>query len=287
MKKIITVLGGDRRSAFAADFLRGKGHSVFTHGVGVAFTEAWREDVAGSDCVLLPIPVSEDGVRIRCDVGRGLRADSLAEALPSGTLVLGGRLSPLWREILARGGAIPVDYADSEFFQARNAVPTVEGALLLALEAMEKTLFGSSACVLGYGRIASLLCERLYAMGAEVTVVARREEALAHAEQRGYRVCRTELTSMKKICADVVFNTVPQVIVCDEVLKAWGRDCLLVELASAPGGFDLSAVRERGMRRLHGNALPGRFFPCSAGEILARTAEELIMKHFSMDKEEN
>ena len=65
--------------------------------------------------------------------------------------------------------------------QIRNAVPR-RARVMIALERMPGTLHGSSAFVIGYGRIGKLLADRLRAFGADVTVFARKESDRAFAE---------------------------------------------------------------------------------------------------------
>jgi dipicolinate synthase subunit A len=57
-----------------------------------------------------------------------------------------------------------------------NALITAEGALLLALSRREETLWGSRVLLTGMGRIAKVLLRQLVALGARVTVAARRPE---------------------------------------------------------------------------------------------------------------
>lgn len=279
MKKQIAVIGGDPRMITAKAYLSEEGFAVTAFGLGAEDTHpTCGEAIAHSACVVLPIPATEDGVRIRMPLreGGGMRFSALCELLHSKTLLLGGRLPEAWCVMAQEKGITVWDYNDSEFFQARNAVPTAEGAILLALQHLEMTLCDLSVGVLGYGRIASLLAEKLRFLGAKVTVLARREESLAHAEQRGFlirRLCERELCRLR---TQVVFNTVPACVVTESILKAWDRECLLIELASAPGGFDLNATQELGFRRIHAAALPGRLFPVTAGRILGRTVAEYL-----------
>jgi dipicolinate synthase subunit A len=47
------------------------------------------------------------------------------------------------------------------------------------------------------------------------------------------------------------------------------HDVLLMELASAPGGFDMNAVRELGLTYVNGQGLPGKYAPRAAGKLIA------------------
>jgi len=287
----IAMLGGDQRQIFARRRLEQMGFRVFCWGLGDEDShETWQELLQSADCALLPIPASEDGIRVRCPQhkGRGCRFTGLLEELPVETALIGGAIPPIWEKHAAEKGIDIWDYHRSEVFQMRNAGPTAEGAILLAMQALKRTINGLSAAVLGYGRIASLLAEKLRLLGADVTVYARKERDLAHARLRGLSTEKLEekgvSDSLRRMSARVVFNTVPQQLVTEEILREWDPSCILVELASAPGGFSLSAVEALGFTRIHGAALPGRLFPETAGDILAETVAEWLIQRGGSEK---
>jgi dipicolinate synthase subunit A len=123
------------------------------------------------------------------------------------------------------------------------------------MERTERTLLGSRILILGGGRISLALAPRLRALGAEVTVYARRPEQRALAEGLG---CRTlPLLPEEPEGYHILFNTVPA-----PLLARGAKGALNIELASAPGGFrdNAGVVIARG--------LPGKAAPLSAAEAL-------------------
>lgn len=280
-----TILGGDGRQIALLHLLREKGISVSAWGIGEESTETdWRNAVRDAEVILLPLPSSGDGVRIRSPFreGLGLRFSCLLETLSPNTLICGGRLPQIWVEQARQARLRVLDYFDSEALQLRNALPTVEGAILLALQALPVTLDGCEIAVLGYGRIASLLAEKLTALGAIVTVYARKERDLIHARLRhcqSVHLCgsdeRSSLCGLSKSCR-MVINTVPVPLITEPILQCWPKTCLLMELASLPGGFDIAAAERLGFARIMAAALPGKYFPETAGKILGETLIELV-----------
>ena len=136
-----------------------------------------------------------------------------------------------------------------------------------------------SVAVTGFGRVAKALCRLLVAMGAQVTVGARKKSALQEAAMLG---CRTHLLCGKDSVASLcqgkaaVFNTVPHWIFDAAALSQIPRDVLLIDLASAPGGFDAEAARALGIPVIWALSLPGKYAPVSAGEIIAETVLSLL-----------
>lgn len=279
------VIGGDRRQIAMLKGLRKRGISVSAWGIG-EFSDSndWQTVAKDANVILLPLPASDDGVRIRSPLqeGVGLRFLNLLNVLKSNTLILGGKLPPLWEEQAKQRGIRIYDYFLSEALQMYNALPTAEGAILLALDALPVTLDGCEVAVLGYGRIGALLAEKLCALGAKVTIYARKERDLAHARLRHCNAVAIEETDgLSSLCGlsdqcRIVFNTIPYVVVTESVLRCWRRDCVLMELASLPGGFDRSAVEKLSFQWILASALPGKYFPESAGMILADVLLTLV-----------
>lgn len=279
------VIGGDRRQIAMLKGLRRRGISVSAWGIGeFSDTNDWQSIAKDADVIVLPLPTSDDGVRIRSPLqeGVGLRYLNLLNVLKPNALVLGGKLPALWEEQAKQRGIRIYDYFLSEPLQMYNALPTVEGAILLALDALPVTLDGCEVAVLGYGRIGSLLAEKLRNLGARVTVYARKERDLAHARLRHCTAVALQGTDeASSLCGlsdqcRIVFNTIPQTIVTEAVLRCWRRDCVLMELASLPGGFDRSAVEKLSFSWVLASALPGKYFPETAGMILADVLTDLV-----------
>lgn len=291
------VLGGDGRQLSAARRLAIGGHEVAVWGLAgppEAFGSAvrvrdWRDAIRGAQVILLPLPVTGDGVRVNVTtVGPGadgveLRLTHLLEALEPGQRIFGGRIPPNFRASAEDKGIRVEDYSANELFQIRNAVPTAEGAVEIAMRELPVTLAGIEAAVIGYGRIGRVLARLLSSLGARVTVAARKGSDLAWAELTGYlphRIATDEggstLTALTT--SRVIFNTVPHWLFTRDVMECLRQDVLLIDLASAPGGIDPQAAEEIGMRVIRAPGLPGKCAPETAGEITADTVIDIVAR---------
>lgn len=153
-------------------------------------------------------------------------------------------------------------YYQSEIYAIRNAALTAEGALTLLLRRGARSMQGCRVLVVGYGRIGRLLAQKLRALGAGVTVAARRAEAQAWAESDGHQ--SVDITQADATY-DTVVNTVPA-----PVLRGDFGGALCLDLASAPGGWaDDSPV-------LRAPGLPGLFAPYEAAAIMRDAIYETI-----------
>lgn len=289
MKNItLTVMGGDARQAAVAAYFARRGARVRCFGVpcvggerGIACCRHWREALFGTEGVILPLPATHDSRHLYMGQGDDAvlapQITEVIDALPVGVFLAGGRMSEaLVARARARGFA-PFDYFKSEALQRANALPTAEGAVSILMQEVPRTVSGLSLLVTGFGRVGEALVHLLLAMGASVTVAARREEALSRAAALGCAVidlkAPTALADREGRFA-AIFNTVPSRLFDDEVLATLSRDTLLIDLASAPGGIDAEAAASRGIRTIWALSLPGKYAPLTAGELIAATVED-------------
>lgn len=289
------LLGGDGRQLSAARRLAIPGHETAVWGLagppealgGAVRVLDWRDAVRGAQVILLPIPITGDGVRISTpNVGRShdgseLRLTHLLDFLTPEQRIFGGRIPPNFRAAAEEKRLKVEDYSANELFQIRNAEPTAEGAIEIALRELPVTLAGTSAAVIGYGRVGHVLAKLLAAIGAHVTVAARKGSDLAWAATEGYlphRILADEHGSTLGGLGQcrVIFNTVPYRLFTRDVISCLRQDVLFIDLASAPGGFDPQAVEELGMRVIRAPGLPGRCAPETAGEIVADTVIDMM-----------
>ena len=284
-KLVIAVLGGDKRMDFAALELARRGYTVREWGRRedddpVAFAKIAREWLADVDVLMLPLPTSLDGTHLSTPLPKsreGLRMETLfcAAANP---LWLVGRFGESLRGRAERENIRWIDYFDEEILQLKNALPTAEGAIEIAMHELPVVLDGTRVAIIGYGRIGEVLSAKLALLGADVTVYARRPEACTRAEVMGHRSMRILQETPLFVDADtrVIFNTVPYRLFDRAALQKLPKGCLIIDLASAPGGVDASAAGKLGIRSIWATALPGKCAPESAGIILGETAHSIL-----------
>ena len=124
------------------------------------------------------------------------------------------------------------------------------------MEELPTTVFGQKVLITGMGRISKVLVKILSAMGAEVTVTARRHSDLAWAEIFGAESLHISKLDDTVEKFDVIFNTVPSVIFDESRLKLLNSHCLVIDLASKPGGVDFNTARELGIKTIWALSLP-------------------------------
>jgi len=245
-QKRFAVIGSDARQLAAGRALARAGYAV-----------EGPEEIALADYILLPLPL---------DAARTPLAELLRAARP-GALALGGMLSEEAKAIAA---------VAREELAIRNAIPTAEGCIGVLLAQRKRTLWGSAVLLLGFGPVGQAVGTRLAALGAHVTVAARRPAQRAQAESLGMQ--GAELARLARLAPafDTVVNTIPAQVLTAPVLARLRPGSLIVDLASRPGGTDFDAAARCGHKAIHALSLPAACAPETAGEIVARTVREML-----------
>ncbi len=282
---LFTLIGGDRRNVATANRLCSMGFDVRVFGFDtiVSFDSrvirsATLEDaVCDADYIVLPLPVVTEGERLNTPLYENtVYFRDILPLLKENQIVFGGKMNPAMSALLHAQGITLYDYSQREEFSVSNAIPTAEGAISIALQELPYTLNGTPCLVTGFGRIGKVLCRALDGLGAKVTASARKYSDLAWIDACGYTPIHTK--DLKKHIGQfqVVFNTVPDLLFDRETLSCALTDCLMIDLASKPGGIDFACAEKLGIKVIWALSLPGKTAPLTAGTIILNTILNII-----------
>ena len=270
------VFGGDDRSVRLCGLLRADGHEVRPFALEAKLpccAASPEEALAEAEAVILPLPCGKDGVLNAPFSAEKHLFQTLLASAPPGLPVLAGKAGEELRSVCRRQKLALHDYFLREDFTMRNAELTAEGAVGLLLQG-ENALRGSRVLIAGFGRIGRLLAMKLRALGAEVTVAARKSEDRVLAEALGCSAIPVSQAASGKW--DTAVNTVPAQIFGAAALEDFGNT-RLIELASPPYGFDFAAAQALGKPVELASGLPGKTAP-SAAAAAVRDAIYAIME---------
>ena len=277
----VWVIGGDLRQVKLAQLLHNDGHAVHTYALEQAAEPVEpQSDLSGvklADCVVLPLPVSGEGGTLNTPLSAAKHPlEQILNSLHPGQILCAGRVDGALQRLSAERGLRLYDYFSREELAVANAVPTVEGALQIAMEELPITLHGARVLVIGYGRLGKLLAHRLSLLGARVSVSARKWSDLAWAEAYGYGVEQTDRLDGWLCGYDLIVNSVPAPVLGRDRLQELNGDCLVIDLASRPGGVDMDAARQLGVKVIWALSLPGKVAPVTAGKAILNTIYNIL-----------
>ncbi len=288
-KKSFGIIGGDMRQYYLAESLLKDGFEVMIFGFEKVTEKSdnfkklpLSEVINLSDYIILPVPITRDQKIINAPFSDGtIDIDNKLLNSFENKKIFGGIIIPPIENHVKNNKFLFYDYYEENFVM-ENAFLTAEGAIKVFLGNSLKSINKSRCLVLGYGRIGKCLCKILKNFGASVTATARNAKDKRLIEQNGYDFYDTNklINNQNLPCYDVVFNTVPAVILDKNILKKLSSDVMIIDLASLPGGIDKHAAKALNIRLFHELGIPGKYFPKSAGEIIKKTIYKII-------KEEN
>ena len=279
------VVGGDMRQAKLAQLLAEDGHTVHLYALhcddlpdlpGLIHTDS-LEHIRKADCVILPLPAcQEPGVLSAPFSPDPQPLAPILDLLSPSQFICGGRLDPQLLSMAQERGLTVRDYFAREELAVANAVPTAEGALQVAMEHLPITIHGARVLVIGFGRVGRLTAQRFAALGAKVSVAARKYEQLAWAQAMGFGTEHLAQLAGWLCSYQLVINTVPARVLGRRELEDLRRDCLVLDLASKPGGVDLAAAGELGLTVIWALSLPGKVAPVTAGAAIKTTIYNML-----------
>lgn len=267
------IIGGDSRFSYIRTILENKGYTAKRIYPG----DYRADDFQTTDVFILPVPVTRDNININTPLaGEYFYIGDFLRLLPENCIVAGGLFSDDLSEKLTNKNIRVFDYYKDEKLTEENAIPTAEGVLGILINAVPSTINGLPCAVTGYGKCAKAIIKTLRCLGADVTVFARNLNDIKDAVNRGLKAFSFNEMSREANSFDAVINTVPARVICKEIINNLRKDCVLIEIASAPFGIDFDAAKERGINTIKAGSLPGRICPKTAGEIICNSVLSFI-----------
>ena len=287
MSTNFAIIGGDLRIIKLAKMLADEGNVVYTFGLekaeelkgheNIIFTEklskAIPEDV---EIVIGPIPFSSNGININAPFSNTeISIRELVHYLNAKILIAGSIMPDVYN--LANDEYVEIiDIMKREELAVLNTISTAEGAIEIAISNTNKIIHGSKVLILGFGRIGKVLARKMAGLSAKVTCAARKDEDLAWIRAYGHKETNINTLGENLGEFDIIINTVPHLILNKERLQFVKDECLLIDLASNPGGIDKKEAKERKLKLIWALALPGKVAPVTTAEFIKDTIYNIL-----------
>jgi len=256
LSKNIGIIGGDLRISKLAELFAKDNYTVHTYALeemesgGIIKHKSIKDITKNTDYIISGTPLTRDGETILTPLSKEtVRIDELFKKLKGKTLIAGS-IDETIHKLAKENNVGLIDILEKEELAILNAIPTAEGAIEVAMKESETTLHGNDSLVIGYGRIGKILSKMLTGIGANVYCTARKQWDLAMIEAMGYnKIVMAELENgLEKY--DFIFNTAPAMVLDKSRLSKIKKECIIVDLASKPGGVDFEVAEEKGIKAI-------------------------------------
>lgn len=267
MSKNFAVIGGDLRIIKLAKMLAKDENIVYTYGLDNAdelkeekniFLCKEMKNVISkyTDVVIGPIPFSSNQININAPFSKEeIKIEEFMQNLNMKTLIAGS-ISPNIYNIAMENKIKIIDIMKREELAILNTISTAEGAIEIAISNTDRIIHQSNVLILGFGRIGKVLAKKMEGLSAKVTCSARKTEDLAWIQAYGYKAINTNFLKEDLSKFDIIINTIPHLIIDEEKIRYLKEECLLIDLASKPGGIDEKASKDRNLKLISALALP-------------------------------
>lgn len=291
MDKNLCVIGGDLRIVKLVEILVNDGYTVYTYALEEAESlnqfekviqcKSMVDAIASSNIVIGPIPLSSNKVDINTPFSKdNISIEELLAKL-DGKKFIAGSIGEEIIKLSENKNIEIIDLMQREELTVLNTISTAEGAIQIAMQETLSTIHGSNVLVLGFGRIGKILSKMLNGIGARVSCEARKESDIAWIKAYGYNPVHLNVLEEHIGEYDIIINTIPYVILDSDKLSKVKKDCLIVDLASNPGGVDREAARQIGIKTIWALALPGKVAPITSAEFLKETIYNIFKEYCS------
>ncbi|MEX3712932.1 dipicolinic acid synthetase subunit A [Cytobacillus horneckiae] len=292
----IAVIGGDARQLEVIRKLTELdaklsliGFEQLDHAFSGAVKEKIDEvDFSCIDSIILPVPGAgpEGQIDTIFSNEKVTIDEEILKKTPSHCKIYTGINPPYLTNIASLANRELVQLFDRDDVAIYNSIPTVEGAIMMAIQHTDFTIHGSNISVLGLGRTGMSIARAFHALGAKVKVGARKSEHIARITEMGLTPFHLKDIQSAVVDSDICINTIPYPIVSAAVINKMPVHTLIIDLASKPGGTDFRYAEKRGVKALLAPGLPGIVAPKTAGRILANVLAQLITEDMRNQKGE-
>ncbi len=278
MLNTVSVIGGDLRIINLTRLLTNDGYKIYTYALenmhkaeNVERCKSIDELISKSEILIGPIPLSSNNININTPFSdTNITLEEFIPKLEGKTFIAGSIKQEVYN--LAKGKNIKIiDLLNREELVVLNAISTAEGAIQIAMEETVRTIHGSNILIMGFGRIGKILANALHAMGANVYCEARKNEDLAWIKAYGYKPINLNELHKHLNKFHIIMNTIPSLVLDEQKLCLLNKDCLIIDLASSPGGVDRCVANKMGIKTIWALSLPGKVAPLTSAEFIKDT----------------
>ncbi len=286
MSTNFSVIGGDLRIIKLAKMLAEDGNNVYTYGMekaeelkenkNIIMCNKLQETVKKSEIVIGPIPFSSNGKDINAPFSDNVISIRELMHILNAKILIAGSITPDVYDLANDEYIEIIDIMKREELAVLNTISTAEGTIEIIIANTNKIIHGSKVLILGFGRIGKVLARKLAGLSAKVTCAARKDEDLAWIRAYGHMETNINAIGENLSEYDVIINTVPHLVLTSEKIKYVKDDCLLVDLASNPGGIDKKAAKDKNLKLIWALALPGKVAPITTAEFIKDTVYNIL-----------
>lgn len=261
------LISGDKRNIYLAEKLTQNGHDVTLYGFdknNIQNTHSLKEVIDKHNYIICPIPFTRDNITLNTPLStETITLNDFLNLVDSSKTVFTGALNTTY-------GADKniIDIYAKKAVKDASTIATVEGAIKIAIENTDTSLFGSNILIIGYGEIGSYLAKSLRHLGVNVTIVTRSDDSVKKAIDDGFNSYKNDLLDEHISNKHVIINTAEKIQLNEKNLGLVDKETIYIELASLPFGIDYEDSIKFNIKVVYGLSLPGIVSPKTISNVI-------------------
>jgi len=251
----IAIMGGDLRNLYLQVMLEKDGHNTYLYGfskLNLGISSLYK--ALAAPIIIGGIPFAK-GTELFAPYNERVEIDKIIQNIGNDKLLIGGNLGCLDLKCNF------IDLLCYEQFLVKNAIPTSEGVVSLAINYTKNTIKDSSVIIIGYGRIGSICANLFAALGARVAVVVLEQKETLKTNFKGEVILYRDINEYL-LNFDIIINTPSQDVINHSNLQYIKKDALIIDVSSQP--FGVNEEIEKDIKILRPRGLPAKVAPKSA-----------------------
>lgn len=275
------IIGGDMRQVYMIDLLTQLNYKVIVYSIDsnkdYIYANSLSQIMESSKVIIAPIPFSKDGKNIFALKSKpDLTVENFILNLNKDSKVFGGNIDKNIIKCCNIFGVECYDLMKDNKISILNAIATAEGTIMEAIKNSKINLHNSKCIILGFGKCAKILANKLNALNSNVYICARNYEDLTLAQAYGYKIIPLKDLKTNINQFDFIFNTIPIIILTEDILSNVSKNATIIDIASSPGGLDYSATKKLNLNAKLCLGIPGKVSPKTSANILVNNILSLL-----------
>ena len=233
-----------------------------------------------ANIVIAPMPFSRDNIKINGEIIQCI--DVINAIQKNSSILYTGAISEKLKSIMDNKKIKYYDLLKYDELAILNAIPTAEGAINTAIGMTDFTLNGSNILVMGYGRIGKVLSKMLTGFGANIYCEARKEKDISMIKAMGYNYVILGRIDEYLPNMNLIFNTIPHLILDEKRLKLLNPNCAIVDIASNPGGVDFLTAKNLNLNVAWTLSMPAKVAPYTSAKYIKNIVESIEKEYMEL-----
>lgn len=281
----ITVLGGDLRQCYAAEYLAARGFPVTCFGTPdfpfhsfIKKPDTLSSALEQASFLLLPTPCSKDGIHLFQQNSKStlIPLSELEQSLSRQHTLFFHNIPIDLQNQLSKKGCRLRSFSQKPEYLKENARLTGEGLLCDIIRLTPFSIKDTNLFLLGYGCCGKAIASVMSGLGAKLYILEQDPKKQQQAEHSGFlALAASEADTILPHCR-LVINTIPDTVLSGPQISLLPGCCHIFDIASAPFGFPEDTTRTYLLPYYRLPGIPGKFCPQTAGINIGRTIERMM-----------